>query len=664
MGFGDALKSFFSGPGGQEEAAAIYRQNGGCGARIYANGIDDGRDETTDLFYEIRSADIDRTTTDIAGSWTIHLLPTDVWDELIKPDDFIRIFIGDQIVTTNNEPDSYNFASGSLDQNSALGDSLPDATGISIPLPGSVAGDGIARAIAGVARLIMHERMIGKVDRVQRVTGGPGPNAGQTTEFIISGRSMGSIVQDISLYYNEFLAPLNAVNIFLDSTVSSVDATPDEILGESLAIVLTSIPFPQWTLPNALVADLNYTKPGELQSLREKNKAFVEEKVKAYKQGLAQKKTTPQPTDLKGSAIAKLDSLLDRSGNLADNSPFSAISIEGFFATFGKCYNRNFLNSTTTGFHDLLKHLSNEPFNEFWFDLCPGGEPEGGLATSARPVPSFCVRQRPYNITSDLLTGIAKYIVPDTQKALSSFPPQETADISSSLLDIMDGSFSVMGPMQQPTVSLDGGFESYSDATNAAGYTPTVLPGGYEVGLSGHDRLNMWLCLGSCNTGQSDGTGTRTIAAEAGGFNLSPESIKKYGMRVMEVSTPYAQAKPGTTQDNDLGQTLGTFSRTLANWYFMNPSFLNGRISCRFLKDARIGVPVKYFETRITPSNPYPKMELFYVQGVSDHFEYGQPVTTSLTVIRGLRYDLGANAALLPGPDAETLIDTIAGFFS
>ena len=44
-------------------------------------------------------------------------------------------------------------------------------------------------------------------------------------------------------------------------------------------------------------------------------------------------------------------------------------------------------------------------------------------------------------------------------------------------------------------------------------------------------------------------------------------------------------------------------------------------------------------------------MEMYYCQGVTDNYSYGQPITTTLTAIRGIRYNL--NAANQAGLKAE-----------
>lgn len=656
-----SLSSFAPKLAASNDDQYIYRQNGGCGVRIYPNGIGVEAPSKIDLFYEIRMADCERSTTDVAGGFSLFLLPTAPWDELIRPDDFLRIFLGDQLRYPSDETNAFNFASGQLDSQH-FGAKLPtiDAfglSGIQVPIPGSVKANGQASKEASAGMLQMFERMLGKVDRVQKVKNGPGPNQGTTAGYTVSGRSFGALVQDISLYYNEFLAPLNAINIFLSSGVALSAGSPDELVKEVLAIILTNVPFQQWMLPPALVADMNGQRPGEAP-ISVKNQIYVQEKMAGFQQRLAQFQLLSKNANYKGDIVGKLQALTSGAGAIPALSPLSIISLEGIFECFGETFNRSLLSSTTTGLYDIIKHLSNPQFNEFWFDMCPNGEPDGGRATSKPLYPTYVLRQRPYNITPELLTGASQFIMDevDSLGGLGTFPPEELDNISADLIDLLPSSFSVTGPLANTSVSLSGSFESFSDPDIDAGYLPTVMPGGYDCGYSGHDRFNAFLVLGNYNSAQNEGT-SRVIAASAGGFNLSIDSIRKYGIRVMEISTQYAQPSQGKVQDSDLGQTMGTFSRTIGNWYFMNPALLNGRLTCRFLSQARIGVPVKYFETRITPDNPYPKVELFYVQGVADHFEVGAPITTTLTVIRGVRYNLGGGEQI--GGASQTLFEQL-----
>lgn len=626
-----------------------YQQNGGCAVRVYANLVDgDTRDATTDLFMEIKACDTDRSTTDVAGAFSFTLLATQNWDEIIRPEDFVRIFLGDQIVTSNGDVNSYNFASGEIGLQSSLVDLSAQQFGITVPIPNSgTPGNfyqggkvGNSDGLPTVAKLIMQERFIGKVDRVSRITAGPGPNQGTTVAFTVSGRSLGSIIEDISLYYNDYLGPLNAVNMFLDSGLSQVDTSPDQIVHDALLTVLMSIPFPQWTLPDALVSDLN-PGPGKF---RDAQLVAASELLQQYRTRLNNPQTSiSAPASYKGDVVSKMNSLLNSSGTTDINSPICSISLDGILPCFGRNFDRSFLQSVTTGLFDLIKELSNPAWNELFFDLCPNGDPNGGTAADDILYPTIVLRPRPFNITQAMLNGLPDFLQPAAAK-IHDFPAENIENAASaSLLDIMPSSFSVFGPMANPNIDLSGTqFSQFADGDDdiAGGFTPSVMPNGYDCGYSGHDRQNFWIVTGSYAAPQSTAGSSLVVAVQSNSVQVNIESIKKYGMRSVWVSTPYFQPEPDQVQAQSLGDVTGPFTNTLANWNFMNDGLLNGRITCRFLRRARVGVPVKYFETRITPQNPYPRMEVFYVQGVSDHFEAGQPISTTLTVIRGLRYDL------------------------
>jgi len=166
---------------------------------------------------------------------------------------------------------------------------------------------------------------------------------------------------------------------------------------------------------------------------------------------------------------------------------------------------------------------------------------------------------------------------------------------------------------------------------------------GYEVGVSSHDRINAYSCLPEGHGSMKD-IYSRTAMVEQGIFGFDVEDILHHGFRMMEVSTIYCGGQGGKLKNANFYAQLKAFSKLLQNWYFMNPGFFNGRITTRFMPEARLGVPLKYYETRIDPWNPYPKMELFYIQGVSHSYKVGQMLTTQYTVIRGLRFDLtGSN---------------------
>lgn len=608
----------------------VFEQQNGCGVRIYPNS--DSR-EPMNLFYEIDSCSVDRSIVDIGGSFTFTLLPTAPWDELIEADDFVRIFMGDQIMQGNPGENTYNFAAGPLDQGKvrARGDV------VKVALPGTESRQ--------VSTLIMYERMVGKVDRVQRVEEAMGSESGgPQVRYVVSGRSMGAIIQDISLYYNEWLPGLNAINIFFGSNVSLFNS-PSEFVQQILSVVMSAVPMPQWQLPKSLVADLNYgTIAADNAAIAEKNLGKFKDRIK---QSIVQ-----NPTSGLENALTELNKLLNEINGSGDCNPFRVLSIKSFKPTFGTTFDKSFLNSTTTGLFDLLKHLSNDVWNELYFDMCPGGMIDGADTANKVAVPSIVMRQRPYDISPTMLEGASDYLAPYKAK-LSKFPRAtvdvdgfpELTEISSSLADLDNNSLTIYSRQQNADVS------NYLNSLGAlTARSKVLLPGGHhvptaisnETGRSNHDRLNAFLTTGDFNRGQGGQT-DRLVMSSNGGFKVDVDSIRRFGFRIMETSTIYGQPDNSKNQPQDYALRLKAFTAMNANWYFMNPAFLNGRITCRFLPDARLGIPIKYFETRVDQWNPYPKMELFYCQGVSDNYKYGQVMTTTLTTIRGIRYNLLAN---------------------
>jgi hypothetical protein len=69
------------------------------------------------------------------------------------------------------------------------------------------------------------------------------------------------------------------------------------------------------------------------------------------------------------------------------------------------------------------------------------------------------------------------------------------------------------------------------------------------------------------------------------------------------------------------------------DWYSKNPEFLNGTIEMMTMPDSypRIGEKVRYLGGE------------FYVEETSRSWQYGGPMTTSLSVTRGYRYDENGN---------------------
>jgi len=617
-------------------AKHVYQQQAGVGIRLYPNG-NDGR-EVRDLFWEVTACTTDRTITEVGGSFNFTLNASEPWDELIQPDDFVRIFMGDQIATLSADGElAYNFATSSLKQSAnesgdiAATEPAGDVGKVFVPLPnlGPLVSGNVT--IPGQGRkmnvLVMQERFIGKVDRISRTKSPGNKDQGYTASFQVSGRSLGAIIQDISLYYNPYIDGMNAISIFAGTDLKLIGSATD-LVKQILVICLTSVPFPQWKLPQKLIDDL------DLDGVLQENTELAQERLDEFNKKIASSRGNKTPPS--GSAFSKLQALAAESGSISDQSPLSVISLRSLYQTYGGNFFKNFLNSSTSGLFDMIRNLQNPGFNEFFFDLCPNGDVEGGRnGRDGLPAPSFCMRQRPLDITSEMMFNVADYVKPYAAK-LSDFSgsAEMQEEFGADYFELMDDGNDIMvyGPMAFPTFESDTGSDIDKYIETEA--TPMLLD--YEVGLSNADRQNGWMVIGKYDANDD----RRLLVTSLGGFHIDVDSAKTYGFRMVELSTNYVEPSPNKEQPESADRFAVEFGKTLANWYFMNPAFLNGRLVCRFLKEARLGIVCKYLETRITPENPYPKLELFYVQGVADDWSIGQPIRTTLTVVRGIRYKL------------------------
>ncbi|MGZ3773051.1 MAG: hypothetical protein ACXVCY_04135 [Pseudobdellovibrionaceae bacterium] len=591
----------------------VHEQIAGCAVKIYPNGPNEDSRSTLLLYSEILSCNTDRTLTDVGGSFTITLAAYNNFDELIQPDDYIRIFMGDKITQYKDIPENhYNLASGRLALNG--GGSSPPV----YVMPTD------KRAFF----LVMTERFVGKIDRVERNTQTGNETTATTVTYTLSGRFLGSIIQDVCLYYNNFVPGLNSWNAFADAGIG-MSGSPSDFVRDMLTVVLSGIPMPQFVLPQRFVDDMKF------DAVFNKNQDLISKRFNQYKEKINSRQKSPTAFN-KIQALQAINDVLQRLDEYKTRSPFSIISLDGIKETYGRAFTKNFMNSQTTGLYDLIKHLSNDAFNEFFMDLCPQGDPD---KRDGVLVPTFVMRQRPYEINKPMLNG-SNFMGGNADmidRYSSLYPPVFLKDISLSLWDLKDSMLTVYGPL----ANSDLGKIVKAELAEAPPYSPQLIE--YAVGYSNHDRLNAFLCLGSRYSSSIGVDGMRARLSANDAFKLDADSALSYGFRNMELSTYFASEPTGKKDQSNIYEILTNFSKMLGNWYFANPNFLNGRMTSRFLPDARIGVPCKYVETRITNANPYPKMEIFYVQGVTDNFSKGSPLTTTLTVTRGLRYDLSSN---------------------
>lgn len=600
----------------------IKQIQSGCAVKIYHNGPNAGK--TTKLFFEIKKCTTNRSIKDIGGGFTLYLHPTQPWDDIIKGDDYIRIFYGDELSNANDLSYSYNIAS----QDSPL-DVLPDVlkSKLEIPLSGSGWSYEDDRVIYNNSAeapktLTMYERFFGKIDRVQRIARGPGKNQGTSVHYAVTGRFFGAMLQDIILQYNDFIPGFNAINMWARQTADTVEKRPDELVYLYLENLLAVTPMPQFQLPYPLILD--YMDPEEIVARGEEIAKNVTSMINQLSEAMISTKPTVE-------AFKRLNSLISNAKDMIANSPLMIISLLNMEHTHGINYDTSWLTNMSSSSYDFLKYLSNPQFNEFYCDMLPAGLNEG-TAESDYVYPSFVMRQRPYDIDPVMLSGLANSV------DISGYvePPDVASKLS--LLDLINDAVVIFGPATKEN-EFNETYKQNSVIMNEREgedfYEPTMMD--YQMGYTSISRFNSYLCLNAFASGSGEGGGAKLLLAEIGGYIIDTDSIAKYGFRSMETTTQYAS--PSGESDSYL-QNMVDFTKMLANWYCLNPSLMDGVMTCRFLKKARLGIPCVYIETRKTPSNPYPKLELSYIQSIQDDYEYGKPITTTLTLTRGLRYDL------------------------
>jgi len=612
----------------------VVNQVPGCAIKLYKN---DGTEKTEIFYFSIQNCRAERSTTDVNGAFQFTLIPDRVYDEIISPDDFVRIFMGDDVVQSKIPGGGFNISSGKLGVSLDARKAKVDAKNSVIEVP---FGSGKAKN----SYLIMYERFFGKVDRVQRMEQAT-PN-GTITSFVVSGRSFASILQDITLYYNEHIVGLNTLNLFRgisEASLTTVD--PSTLLKSIISLVLTIIPFPQWQIPKSLIDDFD---SDAVRSQREQAKEFL----KKYEEDV---KTAQEAKPYGGNQenfLSKMRKLMSEAGSNGYGA-YSILSLGGFAPTAGKNFNRSWSNSEaqTTGLLTLLKSLSNDLLNEFWFDMCPYGKPNGGNAADNPLMPTLVMRQRPYDISNAMLNQVSKYLEGPAETLKETFPREEiTQDgkyVSLSLHEMTKGAFAISGPVSKTDFAYAIEKANPKQKIEYTSATPSVLS--YEVGLSGHDRQNSFYVAPILSNPAMQMT-HKLFAAE-NAINVDLDSVKRYGFRFFEGSTPYVQNPSSASEAKDGSHIdlVKKFTKAVGNWYYLNPWLLNGTIVCRFLPQARIGVPCYYVNTVSKPGSPPPRVELFYVQSVSDEYTIGQPLKTTLQVIRGIRYDISGNTKQVSG---------------
>jgi len=215
---------------GEHGASNVYEQQSACVVALYPNeslqNATEKRSQRRILYAEIISCSYDKSVSDIGGSFSITLHPTEPWDESIQPDDFVRIFMGDRSASSNNQTIFKNVKFAFLNEliapsNKATGNSSLGSF-IQVRLANAGKSEELftngfsfgSKSTAPSSDVIVMERFIGKVDRVECNEIAPSATSGSQTVYTISGRSLGSIVRDITLHYNT--SPFTITSIFKD----------------------------------------------------------------------------------------------------------------------------------------------------------------------------------------------------------------------------------------------------------------------------------------------------------------------------------------------------------------------------------------------------------------------------------------------------------------
>lgn len=151
-----------------------------------------------------------------------------------------------------------------------------------------------------------------------------------------------------------------------------------------------------------------------------------------------------------------------------------------------------------------------------------------------------------------------------------------------------------------------------------------------SIGLSDNDHVNFFMITQS----------SIPIASNFQKFTLLkdglvpifiPESIRKYGLRVREMSTKFMYTGGGKIDSGDALRFLVRCLLAQDQWYQHNPFYRSGTIKTRLVPKARVGMALDVLSSD--------REESYYIEGVSHEWELGEDgkgrAFTSFTLTRG-----------------------------
>jgi K+ transporter len=149
----------------------------------------------------------------------------------------------------------------------------------------------------------------------------------------------------------------------------------------------------------------------------------------------------------------------------------------------------------------------------------------------------------------------------------------------------------------------------------------------YNLGFSDYERANCVLVHATGAIGQA----TEMATASKEGFHVDGDSIKKYGLRKMEITTKFAQPRVGTKEDNSSIQLINQFRDLLVDYGFSKHKFLNGPISIIGNNDYRIGDFIQF---------TYKGEEIIAkVEHVMEEWSWGNSIRVTLALSHGFKAD-------------------------
>lgn len=121
---------------------------------------------------------------------------------------------------------------------------------------------------------------------------------------------------------------------------------------------------------------------------------------------------------------------------------------------------------------------------------------------------------------------------------------------------------------------------------------------------------------------------------------VTPISVERNGLRVMEITTKFADHTRDDICGNEAIKTAGLGSgqveRNLIRWALLldhwnqhNNEYLDGQITLKGMPEIRVGYRLDWLD----------RSESYYVEGVENKWQYGKELTTTVSVSRGQRND-------------------------